>query len=106
MTWDNLEMVLAEQCSQTGGFPGVSDSEDSAYNAQDPGWTNGLGKDPLEKGMGILPTPVFLPGRSRGLSQVGYSPWRAESQAPEQLALSHLHKESNSTSLLMKTAIE
>ena len=36
-------------------------------------------EDPLEKGMAT--TPVFLPGESHGQrSQVGYSPWVAQSQ--------------------------
>ena len=45
------------------GFPGGSDSKESAYNAGDLGWSLGQ-EDPLEKGMAT--TPVFLPGESHG----------------------------------------
>ena len=55
------------------GFPGGSDSKESAGNAGDLGSVPGLG-GPLEKGM--QPTPVFLLGESYGQrSLVGQSPW-------------------------------
>ena len=51
------------------GFPGGSDSKESACNAEDPG----EGRSPGE-GNGN-PFPVFLPGDTHGQSLVGYSPW-------------------------------
>ena len=52
------------------GFPGGSDSKESACTAGDPGSIPGLGRAPGE-GNGY-PTPVFLPGESHG--QRSYSP--------------------------------
>ena len=68
------------------GFPGGSDSKESAGNAGYLGWEN-----PLEKGM--LPTSVFLPGEFHGQrSLVGYSPQgRKESDMTEQLSLTGSH---------------
>ena len=45
-------------------------------------------EDPLEKGMGTLLHPVFLPGESHGQkSLVDYSPWGCEeSDMTEQLS--------------------
>ena len=63
------------------GFPGSSDSKESACNAGDTGLIPELGRSP-EEGNGFPspmewePTPVFLPGESHGQrSLVGYSPW-------------------------------
>ena len=54
------------------GFPGDSDSKESACNTGDPGSIPGLGRFP-EEGKGN-PTPVFLPGEFHGQrSLVGYS---------------------------------
>ena len=49
-------------------------------------WVSGLGKSP--GGRAWQPTPVFLPGESRGQrSLVGYSPWgRKELDTTEQAA--------------------
>ena len=47
------------------GFPGGSDSEESACNAGDPGSVPGLGGSPGE-GSGNPPMPVFLPGEFHG----------------------------------------
>ena len=56
------------------GFPGGSDSKDSACNAGDPGSIPGLGRFP-GKGNGWLPMPIFLPEEFHGQrSLVGYSP--------------------------------
>ena len=56
------------------GFPGGSDSKESAYNTGDPGSIPGLGRSPGE-GNGWLPTSEFLPRKSHGQrSLVGYSP--------------------------------
>ena len=66
------------------GFPGGSDSKESAGNAGYLGWEN-----PLEKGM--LPTSVFLPGEFHGQRRLGagYSPWgHKELDMIEQLTLS------------------
>ena len=54
------------------GFPGSSESKESACNAGNSGLILGLGKSPGE----WQPTPVFLPGESHGQrSLAGYSPW-------------------------------
>ena len=50
------------------GFPGGSDSKESACNVGDLGSIPGLVRSP---GEGKLPTPVFWPGEFHGL----YSPW-------------------------------
>ena len=55
------------------GFPGGSDSKESACNAEDQGSIPGLGRPWRRKRQ---PTPVFLPGESHGQrSLAGYSPW-------------------------------
>ena len=55
------------------GYPGSSDSKESACNAGDPGLILGS-ENPLKKG--IVTTPGFLPGESHGQKGlVGYSPW-------------------------------
>ena len=46
------------------GFPGGSDSKESACSAGDPGSIPGLGRFPWRREW--LPTPVFLPGESHG----------------------------------------
>ena len=54
------------------GFPGGSDSKESACNAGNLGSIPGLGRSP-EKEMATH--PVFLPGESHGQrSLVGYGP--------------------------------
>ena len=50
------------------GFPGGSDGKESAYNVGDLGLIPGFGRSP---GRERLPTPVFLPGESRGLHMYG-----------------------------------
>ena len=69
------------------GFPGDSDSKESACNTGDPGSIPGLGRFP-EEGKGN-PTPVFLPGEFHGQrSLVGYSSWGpTELDRTEQLSL-------------------
>ena len=44
------------------GFPGGSDSKESAYNGGDMGLIPGLGKIPWKRAW--QPAPVFLPGES------------------------------------------
>ena len=68
------------------GFPGGSDSKESACNAVDRCLILGWGRSPGEGG-GWLPTPVFLPRKShRQRSLAGYSPWdHKESDTTEQL---------------------
>ena len=65
------------------GFPGGSDSKESACNAGDPGFDPWVGR--------WQPTPVFLPGESCGQRSLeGYSPWGLKgSDTTEQLT--HLH---------------
>ena len=56
------------------GFPGGSDSKESACDAGDLGSIPTLGRSPWRREW--LLTPVFLPGESHGQkSLVGYSPW-------------------------------
>ena len=55
------------------GFPGRSDSKESACNAGDTGTIPWVGKIPWRKAWQL--TPVFLPTESHGQrSLVGYSP--------------------------------
>ena len=55
------------------GFPDDSDSKESACSQRDPGSIPGLGRSPWRRKW--QPTPVFLPGESRGQgSLAGYSP--------------------------------
>ena len=50
----------------------MAQTVDSACTARDLGSIPGLGRFPGER----QPTPVFLPGRSRGQRSLpGYSPW-------------------------------
>ena len=68
------------------GYPGSSDSKESACNAGDLGLILGS-ENPLKKG--IVITPGFLPGESHGQKGlVGYSPWgHKELDTTEQLTL-------------------
>ena len=68
-----------------GNFPGGLEGKVSAWNAGDPGSTPGLGRFPSRRIW--QPTPVLLPGKSRGWkSLVGYSPWgRRKSDMTERL---------------------
>ena len=70
------------------GFPGGSDSKESAWNAGDPRLDPWVGKIPWRRKW--QPTPVFLPGKSHGQrSLVGCSSWgRKESHMTEQITLS------------------
>ena len=70
------------------GFPGGSDTKQSACNAGDLGSIPGL-EDPLEEAW--QPTPLFLPRESHGQrSLAGYSPWgRKESNMSERLSTEH-----------------
>ena len=55
------------------GFPGGSDSKESACNVRDWVWSLGL-EDPPGEGNGYL-TPIFLPGEFHGQkSLAGYNP--------------------------------
>jgi len=55
------------------GFLGGSDGKESACSAGDPGFNPWIGKIPWRRKW--QPTPVFLPGESRGQrSLTGYSP--------------------------------
>ena len=67
------------------GFPGGSDSKESAYSAQNPGSIPGSERFPWRKEW--LPTPVLLPGEfHRQRSLAGDSPWgHKESDQTEQL---------------------
>ena len=72
---DRLQMNLVYMVTQNydGGFPGSSDSKESACNVEDPGSTPELGRSP--KGGHGNPTPIFLPGEFQGQrSLVGHSP--------------------------------
>ena len=90
------------------GFPGSSDSKESACNAGDLGLIPRVGKIPWRRER--LPTPVFWPGEFHGQrSLVGYSPWGCkESDTTEWLSLStffmiqlsHLYKTIGKTKAL------
>ena len=69
------------------GFPGGSDSKESACNAGNLGSIPGLGRSP-EKEMATH--PVFLPGESHGQrSLMGYSTWSSkELNVTKQLTIS------------------
>ena len=73
--------------SHTKGFPGDSDSKESACNVRGPMVHPWVGKIPWKKP--CLPTPVFLPGEFHGQrSLAGYSPWdHKESDMTERLTL-------------------
>ena len=64
------------------GFPGGSDSKESAYNAGDLGLIPGEGKISWRRER--LPIPVFWPGEFHGL-------YRKESDRTEQLSVSLSH---------------
>ena len=59
------------------GFPGGSNSKESACNVREPGSVSGLGRFPGEGKW--LPTPVFFPGKSHRVTR--------ESDTTEQLTL-------------------
>ena len=69
------------------GFPGGSDSKESACKCGRLGFNPWVRKIPWRRAW--QPTPVFLPGESHGQrSLVGYSPWdRKESNTTEQITL-------------------
>jgi len=50
--------------TRVSGFPGGSDSKESACNTGDPDSIPGLGRFPWRREW--QPTPVFLPGESHG----------------------------------------
>ena len=70
------------------GFPGGSDSKESACDVGDQGSIPGSGRFPWRKAW--LPTPSFLPGESHGQrSLAGHSSWaHKESDTTECLTLS------------------
>ena len=72
------------------GFPGGSDSKESAWNTGDHTLDPWVGKIPWRRKW--QPTTVFFPGKSHGWrSLVGCSPWgHKESHMIEQLTLSLL----------------
>ena len=74
--------------SKSKGFPGGSDSKESACNAGDSGSIPGSGIFPWRRKW--RPTPVFLPGEVHGQRNlVGYSPWDCkELDTIERLTLS------------------
>ena len=56
------------------GFPGGSDSKESAWQHRRPGFDPWVGKIPWRRKE--QPTPVFLPGKFCGQRSLdGYSPW-------------------------------
>jgi len=56
------------------GFPGSSDSKESACNHRRPGLNPWVGKIPWRRAW--QPIPAFMPGEPHGQrSLVGYSPW-------------------------------
>ena len=82
------EDPLKQDPSILAGFPGGSDSEESASYTGDPDSIPGLGKIPWRKKW--QPTPIFLPGEFHGQrSLAGYSSWgHKELETTEGLTLS------------------
>ena len=67
--WCFLRKLTLIYTLRIWGLPGDSEGKESPCNAGNVGW-----EDLLETGM--QPTPVFLPGESRGQRTLaGYSPW-------------------------------
>ena len=65
--------VLIMLVQMSVGFPGGSDSKESACNAEDLGLIPGSGRTPWRREW--LSTPAILPGECHGQkSLVGYSP--------------------------------
>ena len=73
------------------GFPGGSDSKESACNVRDLGSIPGSGRFPWRSEW--QSTSVFVPGESHGQrSLAGYSPWGCEElDTTEQLNLAQYH---------------
>ena len=73
------------------GFPGSSDSNESAYQCRKPRFDPWVGKIAWRREW--LPTPVFLPRKFHGQgSLVGYSLWDwKESGTTEWLSHTHTH---------------
>ena len=68
------------------GFPGGSDSKESACKAEDPGSIPGSGRSPGEGNVNPLQySPLETP---MDRSQVGYSPWGHKSQTLNQQKIS------------------
>ena len=57
-----FHLLNSKYAFQTLGFPGGSDSKESAGNTRDLGSIPGLGRSP--EGRAWQPTPVFLPRKS------------------------------------------
>ena len=69
LTWRRRPVLMG-----VGGFPGGSNGRESVCNVGKPGLDPWVRKIPWRRAW--QPTPVFLPGESRGQrSLVGYSPW-------------------------------
>ena len=120
-------LCVAITCKQ--GFPGGSDSRESAYSAGGLGLIPGSGRSPGE-GDDWLPTPVFLPGEFHGqrnefmslalvwwdehglisvvllLLPNSYDPWdHKESDMTERLTHTHTHRKPRSGYLSITTAM-
>ena len=78
-----MRQLLSPCLKVMKGFPGGSDSKESACSAGDLGLIPGLGRSPGEREW--LPTLVFLPGEFHGQRRLeGYNPWgRKESDTTE-----------------------
>ena len=82
---------------QGTGFPGGSDSKESACNARDPGSIPGSRRSPWRKEW--KRTPVFLPGECRGQrSPVRYSPLGFK-ESVSSISIWNKHKWSRATQL-------
>ena len=83
---------LVNICVCILGFPGGSDSKESACNAGELCSITVLGKFPGRRER--LPTPVFWPGEFHGQRSLTGNPWgRKVSDTTERLSLSFLFKE-------------
>ena len=71
------------------GFPGSSDSKESACNAGDPDWNSGSGRSPGEGNGYPFQYSCLENPMQRNLA--GYSRWDAESDTTEQLTHTQRH---------------
>ena len=71
------------------GFPGSSDSKESACNAGDPGWISWSGRSPGEGNGYPFRYSCLENPMQRNLA--GYSQWDAESDTTEQLTHTQRH---------------
>ena len=85
---------------KTLDFPADSDGEESACNAERPGFDPSVGKIPWKREW--HPTPLFLPGEFHGQRRLAvHSPQDCkDSDTTEQLTCTHTHTRTNTKTKL------